>query len=177
MAYVHFGRTSVRAPSYVQYSLSMAQKKKKIIKSSIDNSRARFDYDVEKTYSAGISLTGPETKSLRMGHGVLRGAYVQVKDDGAYLINLQVNPLLVNVAHLPEETRSRTRRLLLKAREIEELHLAKKSGRQIVPLKLSTKTRYIKVEIGVGRGKKNYDKRASIKKRDTDRDIARELKR
>jgi SsrA-binding protein len=154
----------------------MAQKKKKHIKASIDNSKARFDYDIEKTYSAGISLTGPETKSLRMGHGVMRGAYVQIKDDGAYIINLQVNPLLVNVAHLPEETRSRTRRLLLKQREIDELRSAKKENRQIVPLKLLTKTRFIKVEIGVGRGKKNYDKRASIKQRDTDRDVRRELK-
>jgi SsrA-binding protein len=154
----------------------MAQKKKKHIKSSIDNSRARFDYEIEKSFTAGISLSGPETKSLRMGHGVLRGAYVQIKDDGAWLINLQVNPLLVNIAHLPEETRSRTRRLLLKQREIDELRDAKKSNRQVVPLKLLTKTKFIKVEIGVGKGKKLYDKRASIKKRDTDRDLNRELK-
>ena len=154
----------------------MAQKKKKVIKSTIDNSRARFDYEIEKAFSAGISLTGPETKSLRMGHGILRGAYVQIKDDGAWLINLQVNPLLINVAHLPEETRTRSRRLLLKQRELDELRAAKVSGRQIVPLKLHTKSKFIKVEIGVGMGKKNYDKRASIKKRDVDRDIRRELK-
>ena len=154
----------------------MAQKKKKVIKSTIDNSRATFDYNIEKSYSAGISLTGPETKSLRMGHGILRGAYVQVKNDGAWLINLQVNPLLINVAHLPEETRTRSRRLLLKQRELDELRASKVSGRQIVPLKLHTKSKFIKVEIGVGMGKKNYDKRASIKKRDVDRDIRRELK-
>lgn len=155
----------------------MAQKKKKVIKSTIDNSRARFDYDIEKSYSAGISLTGPETKSLRMGHGVLRGSYVQIKDDGAWLINLQINPLITNFAHLPEETRTRSRRLLLKARELEELHQAKNAGRQVVPLKLLTKTRFIKVEIGVGKGKKNYDKREAIKKRDTDRIELREFKR
>lgn len=151
----------------------MAQKKKKVIKSAIDNSRARFDYDIEKSFSAGISLTGPETKSLRTGHGVLRGSYVQIKDDGAWLINLQVNPLLSNAAHLPEETRTRSRRLLLKARELEELRELKKSGRQVVPLKLLTKTRFIKVEIGVGRGKKLYDKRQTIKKRDQERMDAR----
>lgn len=155
----------------------MAQKKKKQIKSSIDNSRARFDYDIEKSYTAGISLTGPETKSLRMGHGVLRGAYVQVKDDGAWLINLQVNPLITNADHLPEETRTRSRRLLLKARELDELQEAKNAGRQVVPLKLLIKTRYIKVEVGVGKGKKNYDKREAIKKRDTDRIELREFKR
>ena len=90
----------------------MAQKKKKSV-GTISNQKARFDYDIEKTYSAGISLTGPETKSLRMGHGVLRGSYVQIKDDGAWLINLQVNPLQTNVAHLLEESRDRSRRLLI----------------------------------------------------------------
>lgn len=151
----------------------MAQKKKKVIKSAIDNSRARFDYDIEKSYTAGISLTGPETKSLRMGHGILRGSYVQIKDDGAWLINLQVNPLLINIAHLPEDSRTRSRRLLLKQRELDELREAKTSGRQVVPLKLLTKTRFIKVEIGVGKGKKLYDKRQSIKKRDQERADAR----
>jgi SsrA-binding protein len=154
----------------------MAQKKKKVIKSAIDNSRARFDYDIEKSFSAGISLTGPETKSLRMGHGILRGSYVQIKDDGAWLINLQVNPLLTNLDHLPEESRTRSRRLLLKNRELQELRDAKKAGRQVVPLKLFTKTRFIKIEIGVGRGKKLYDKRESIKKRDISRIELREVK-
>ena len=154
----------------------MAQKKKKKPTGSISNQKARFDYDIEKTYSAGISLTGPETNSLRQGHGILRGAYVQIKDDGAWLINMQVNPLLTNFAHLPEEVRTRSRRLLLKARELDDLREAKTAGRQVVPLKLLTKTRFIKVEIGVGRGKKNYDKRQALKKRDVDRDINRELK-
>lgn len=153
----------------------MAQKKKKSI-GTISNAKARFDYDIEKTYTAGISLTGPETKSLRMGHGVLRGTYVQIKDDGAWLINMQVHPLQTNFAHLPEDSRDRSRRLLLKARELDDLRSAKTDGRQIVPLKLLTKTRFIKVEIGVGKGKKKYDKRETIKKRDTERDVRRELK-
>jgi len=89
---------------------------------------------------------------------------------------MQVNPLLTNFAHLPEEVRTRSRRLLLKARELDDLREAKTAGRQVVPLKLLTKTRFIKVEIGVGRGKKNYDKRQALKKRDVDRDINRELK-
>jgi SsrA-binding protein len=150
-------------------------KKKKTV-GTIDNSRARFDYSIEKSYTAGIALSGPETKSLRMGHGVLRGAYVQVKDDGAWLINLQVNPLQTNLAHLPEESRSRSRRLLLKARELEELRVAKTAGRAVVPLKLLTKTRFIKVEVGVGKGKKRYDKRESIKKRDLERADSRKYK-
>ena len=154
----------------------MAQKKKKSV-GTISNAKARFDYDIEKSFIAGISLTGPETKSLRMGHAVLRGAYVQIKDDGAWIINLQINPLQTNMAHLPEETRTRSRRLLLKTRELDELRDAKNSGRQVVPLKMLTKTRYIKIEIGVGKGKKKYDKRESIKKRDVQRIELRDLKR
>jgi SsrA-binding protein len=143
--------------------------KKKQPSSGVHNRRARFDYDIERTLVAGIVLSGPETKSLRMGHGILRGSYVQVKDDGAYLINMQVNPLLTNRAHLPEAERTRTRRLLLKARELDELREAKTAGRSIVPTKLMTGARFIKLEIGVGRGKKRYDKRETIKKRDQER--------
>jgi len=154
----------------------MGQKKKKSV-GTISNAKARFDYDIEKSYTAGISLTGPETKSLRMGHAVLRGAYVQIKDDGAWIINLQVNPLQTNMAHLPEEARTRSRRLLLKTRELEELREAKNAGRQVVPLKMLTKTRFIKIEIGVGKGKKKYDKRESIKKRDVQRIELRDAKR
>lgn len=153
----------------------MALKKKKSV-GTISNAKARFDYDIEKSFTAGISLTGPETKSLRMGHAVLRGAYVQIKDDGAWIINLQVNPLQTNMAHLPEETRTRSRRLLLKTRELDELREAKTAGRQVVPLKMLTKTRFIKIEIGVGKGKKKYDKRQVLKKRDEARDVDRALK-
>jgi SsrA-binding protein len=151
--------------------VAMSAKKSK---GSITNSRARFDYAVESTLLAGIELKGPEVKSLRLGHGVLRGAYVQVKDDGVWLINMQINPLKTNVAHLPETERSRTRRLLVKAKEIETMKQAKQNGRQIIPIKLLTTTRYIKLEIGIGKGKKHYDKRESIKKRDVERTELRE---
>ncbi len=152
-------------------------KKKAKSAGNITNSRARFDYDVEKTYLAGIALSGPETKSLRMGHGILRGSYVQIKDDGAWLINLQINPLLTNIAHMPEESRTRTRRLLLNKSELEDMQQAKVAGRQIVPLRLLTKTRFIKVELGVGKGKKRYDKRETIKRRDLERSELRDAKR
>jgi SsrA-binding protein len=143
----------------------------------IVNKRARFDYEIERTLIAGISLTGAETKSLRMGHGILRGAYVQIKDDGAWLINLQVNPIVTNRAHLHEESRTRSRRLLIKTRELEELQKEKSLGRQVVPTKMLTKGRFIKVELGVGAGKKMYDKRETIKRRDTERIEAARFKR
>ena len=151
-------------------------KKKKHSTGVIDNSRARFDYEIEKTYLAGIALSCPEAKSLRFNHGVLRGSYIQIKDDGAYLINMQVNPLRTNIAHLPEQERTRTRRLLLKASELDELREAKNAGRQVVPLRLMTRSKFIKVEIGVGKGKKRYDKRQVLKKRDQERLDARKYK-
>ncbi len=150
--------------------------KKKKQSGNVVNKRAHYDYDIESSYIAGISLTGPEVKSLRSGHGILRGTYVQIKENGAWLINLQVTPMVVNRAHLKEEDQTRTRQLLLKAKELDELRKAKNEGRQIVPLKLLTKTRFIKIEIGVGKSKKIYDKRQAIKKRDTERIELRSLK-
>ncbi len=152
-------------------------KKKKPSEKIISNSRAHFDYSITRTLVAGISLTGAETKSLRFGHAILRGAYVQIKQDGAWLINMQVNPLKTNVAHLPEADRQRSRRLLLKSKEIEQLEADKKNGMQVMPLRVFTNGRFIKIELGVGKGKKLYDKRESIKKRDTQRIELRNAKR
>ncbi len=153
-----------------------SMKKRKPSDRLISNQRARFDYDIVKTYVAGIALTGAETKSLRFGHGVLRGAFVRLKPDGAWLDNMQVNPLKTNAAHLPEETRLRPRKLLLKKRELDELEEAKVQGQQVVALRIFTNGRYIKVELGIGRGKKKFDKRQVLKKRDAARGISRELK-
>lgn len=151
--------------------------KKKHSSEGVVNKRARFDYNIERTLVAGIALSGPETKSLRMNHGVLSGAHVVIKDDGAWLINLQVHPIQTNFAHLPEDTRDRSRRLLLKAKEIEELLVEKTNGKQVVATKLLTKGKFIKVELGVGRGMKRYDKRENIKRRDTERIEASRFKR
>ena len=151
-------------------------KKKKPATGTVLNRRARFDYDIERTLIAGVSLSGPETKSLRMGHGILKGSYVQIKDDGAWLINMQVNPLITNAAHLPEQDRTRSRRLLIKLGELDQLREEKTAGRQVIPIKLLTRGKFIKLEIGVGRGKKRYDKRESIKKRDAERTELRNFK-
>ena len=144
-------------------------KKKQPTSKTILNKRARFDYDLSDTVIAGIALNGAETKSLRQGHGILRGSFVSVKDDELWLNNMQINPLKTNMAHMPENERTRSRKLLVTAKQMRELIEAKKSGSSIIPIKLLTNTRYIKVEIGVGRGRKKYDKREIIKKRDLDR--------
>ena len=140
----------------------------------ITNRRARFDYDLKQDYIAGIALSGKETKSLRRGHGNLRGAYVTFKNDEPYLTNATITG--DNAIIIPEEEQTRARKLLLKKKEISQLLEAKNQGLTIVPLELLIKGRYIKIKISSGRGKKHYDKRESIKKRDQDIINKRELK-
>lgn len=151
-------------------------KKKQQNPGVISNKRARFDYDIKDSFTAGIVLTGPETRSLREHHGSLQGAFVQIKDGEAWLMNSLVTPLKTNAAHLPSEVQIRNRKLLLKKRELAQLIEAKQQGNTIVPLRILTKGRFIKIEIAVGKGKRTYDKRQSIKKRDVERDIQRKVR-
>lgn len=139
----------------------------------ISNRRARHDYELGDSLVVGLELTGAEVKSLRMGHGQLRGAYVTVKNDELYLLNGTING--TNAVPLSEQEQTRSRRLLAKRREINALIEAKSQGRTIVPLELLTGSRYIKLRIAVGTGKKQYDKRQSLKERDAARDVSRML--
>ncbi|HUY85102.1 MAG TPA: SsrA-binding protein SmpB [Candidatus Dormibacteraeota bacterium] len=141
----------------------MAKKKPSQTK-RITNRRARHDYELGDSLVVGLELTGAETKSLRMGHGQLRGAYVTVKNDELYLINATIS----GTSGIPiiETDTTRARRLLAKRREIKALIDAKQQGRTIVPLEILTGGRYIKLRISVGKGKKHYDKRQTLKARD-----------
>ena len=141
---------------------------------SISNRRARHDYELGDSLVVGLELTGAETKSLRMGHGQLRGAYVTVKDSELFLLNGTINGTIG--APIDETVQARTRKLLAKRREIDALIEAKTQGRTIVPLEILTSGRYIKLRIAIGTGKKLYDKRASLKKKDEERSIRREIK-
>ena len=145
---------------------AMAKKKANVPK-TIQNRRARFDYELGNALVVGVELTGAEVKSLRLGHGNLRGAYVTVKDNELYLLNGTING--TNGVAIAEQDQTRTRRLLAKRREIDALIEAKKQGRTIVPLELQTRGRYIKLRIAVGKGKRTYDKRQVLKKRDEER--------
>ncbi len=140
----------------------------------ITNKRAKFDYDLGDSIVAGLVLTGAETKALRLGHGHLRGAYVVVKNEELWLLNATITGF--NGVKLEEAEQTRSRKLLLKGREIKDLLEAKKQGKSIIPTELLTQGRYIKVRISAGTGKKNYDKREIIKKRDQDRANRLELK-
>lgn len=141
---------------------------------TIRNRRARFDYELGDSLVVGMELTGAETKALRMGQGSLRGSFVTVKDDELYLLNALVGE--VPGIHLSAEEKTRTRKLLAKRREITALIEAKQQGRTIVPTEILTQGRYIKIRIAVGKGKKKYDKRQTLKARDENRSIKAALK-
>jgi SsrA-binding protein len=152
----------------VHYNKVIMARKKQPTTKTIQNRRARFDYELGDSLVVGLSLTGAETKSLRMGHGQLRGAYVTVQNGELYLLNGTVNG--TNGIPVPESDQTRTRKLLAKRKEIDALISAKQQGRTIVPLELLTGGRFIKLRIAVGKGKREYDKRATLKKRDQDRE-------
>lgn len=159
---------------YIRYNSYIMAKKKQATTKQISNRRARHDYELGDSLVVGLELSGAETKSLRMGHGQLRGAYVTVKDNELWLFNATIN----GTTGIPinESDQTRNRKLLAKKREITKLIEAKQQGKSIVPLEILTGGRFIKLRISLGRGKKRYDKRHVLKERDQERDINRVLK-
>lgn len=147
--------------------------KKKSNPGTIKNRRARFDYDLGDDIVAGLVLTGPETKALRMHLGQLRGAYVTIKDNELWLLNATISG--TNGIPISESEQTRSRKILVSKKQIAALMAAKQQGKSIIPTDILTKGRYIKVRIAVGTGKKRYDKRETIKQRDQNRDTARTL--
>lgn len=150
-------------------------KKKTGASKTISNRRARFDYQLGDSLVVGIALNGRETKSLRLGHGKIQGAYVTIKQGELWLTNATINGS--NAIPIGEDEQTRDRKLLAKKKEIERLYAAKQQGMTIVPTELYTGGRFIKLKIAVAKGKKNWDKRESIKKRDEMRQINRQLNR
>ncbi len=140
------------------------------------NRRARFDYELGDDIVAGIALTGPEVRAARDGHVQLKGSYVAVKDNELWLIGTSFSVKLNEKSGESRTVDTRSRKLLASRRQIDAFLAGKKQGLTIVPTKLITTGRYIKVVIALGKGKKLYDKRQSIKKRTEARDIKRELK-
>ncbi len=138
------------------------------------NRRARFDYDIHDEFKVGMVLSGPEVRSVRDGRASLRGAYVTVKDGELWLTNSSFT-----VKQNGEEgvVDTRGRKLLASKKEIAQLIAAKDSGLTIVPLTMTTNTRFIKLIIATAKGKKTYDKRETIKRRENDREARRLMKR
>ena len=141
----------------------------------IYNKKARFDYFIEEEYEAGIVLTGTEIKSIRKGSCNIKDCYGSIRKGEIYLLNMFVGQYKEGNIFNHEETRDR--KLLLHKKEIKKIsQMIEVQGLTIVPLKLYFKDNKLKVLIGICRGKKNYDKRESIKERDIKRDVERNLK-
>ena len=139
------------------------------------NKRATFEYFVLERFTAGLSLEGAEVKSISANKVSINDSYVVIRNGEAYIINMYVKTYQGAGNFAPDERR--TRKLLLNKSEILKLQSAvSQKGLTIVPLKLFFDRSLVKVEIAVCKGKKLYDKRKSIKERDTKRDMARELK-
>lgn len=141
----------------------------------IYNKKARFDYFIEEEYEAGIVLTGTEIKSIRKGSCNIKDCYGIIRKGEIYLLNMFVGQYKEGNIFNHEETRDR--KLLLHKKEIKKIsQMIEVQGLTIVPLKLYFKDNKLKVLICICRGKKNYDKRESIKERDIKRDVERNLK-
>lgn len=155
----------------------MAQKKPVKKPSAIMNRRARFDYELGDELTVGLSLTGPEVRSARDGHIQLKGAYVQLRGAELYLqgasfsikLNERGKPGARTIDDAP-------RKLLAHRKQIDALASAKAQGNSIVPLRLLTQGRFVKLVIATGKGKKHYDKRETLKRRDQEREANRAIK-
>ena len=135
-----------------------------------ENKQARFNYFISETYEAGLVLTGSEVKSLRKKNIQFKDSYIAFKNNEAYLQNAHISEYTASSYnnHIPE----RLRKLLLNQKELVEILTAiKEKGLTCVPLKIYFKDGYVKLEIGLAKGKKIHDKRESIKKRDVDMEI------
>lgn len=140
------------------------------------NKKARFDYFIEETIEAGLALEGWEVKSLRAGKGQITESYVLLRDGEAWLLGAHVTPLPTASTHIRPDPR-RTRKLLLNRRELDRLTgMVERKGYALVALELYWKKGRVKASIGLARGKKQHDKRATEKDRDWERDKARILK-
>lgn len=140
-----------------------------------ENKKAYFDYEILRTFEAGLALFGYEVKSIKTGRANLKGAYVVLRGGEAFLINCDITPY--QPKNTPKDYNpTRPRKLLLLKKELKELIGASaKKGLTIVPLKMYTKQAKIKLEFGLCRGKKKHEKKEKLKKRDIEREIGKRI--
>ncbi len=140
-----------------------------------NNQKILFDYEILGRFTAGMELLGTEVKSIKEGKTNLRGAFVSVRGGEAFLVNADI-PAYQPKNAPKEYDATRARRLLLSKRELEELRTAEQTkGLTVVPLSVYNRGRFLKIDIAIAKGKKKFDKRQAIKKRDVEREIRREL--
>ena len=153
----------------------MAKSSKEGKKIVANNKKAFFDYFIEETYEAGISLAGTEVKSLRMGKGSIKETFIRIEKGEVYLYGMHISPY--EKGNIFNKDPLRVRKLLLHKPEINKmLGKTKEKGMAIVPLKVYFKGSLVKVEIGLAKGKKLYDKRQDIAKKDQKREAERDFK-
>ncbi|MBI1957041.1 MAG: SsrA-binding protein SmpB [Candidatus Niyogibacteria bacterium] len=142
----------------------------------IENKKAYFDYDILESFEAGLELVGSEVKSLRAKRGSLAGSRVIARGNEVYIVGMDIPP------YQPKNTSAsydsqRTRKLLLSKKEISRLAgKGEERGLTIIPIRVYTKGRFIKIEIALARGKKTFEKREKIRTRDIEREVGRTLK-
>ncbi|BFH10660.1 SsrA-binding protein SmpB [Paenibacillus melissococcoides] len=140
------------------------------------NKKASHDYFIEDTYEAGMVLTGTEIKSLRLGKANIADAFATIRNGEVFVHNMHISPFEQGNRFNPTDP-TRARKLLLHKEQISKLiGLTKQEGYTLVPLKIYVRNGYAKLLIGLGRGKKNYDKREAAAKRDAQREIQRALR-
>ena len=141
----------------------------------IQNRKVNFDYEIIETYETGIVLTGTEIKSIRAGKAQLKDSYAVIKNEEIFLLNMHISHY--EQGNIFNHNETRTRKLLLHKKEILKLRdRVEIEGLTLVPIKLYFKGNKAKILIGVAKGKKTYDKREAIKKRDIDRDLKKQFK-
>ncbi len=147
------------------------------MESYLDNPKAHFDYEMLERFDAGIELLGFEVKSVRAGKGSITGSHIIVRGGEVFIIGMRIDPY--QVGNTPQGYEAdRTRKLLVTKKEIRTLEETEvKKGLTLIPLSLYNRNGKIKINFAIARGKKQFDKRESIKKRDTDRDMRRVMKR
>lgn len=149
--------------------------KKKGMKLIANNKKAFHDYFIEDTYEAGIALAGTEVKSLRMGKCSIKESFIRVENGEVYIYGMHISPY--EKGNIFNRDPVRPRRLLMHRREIMKLYgIVKQDGLALIPLSVYFKNSRVKVEVGLCRGKKLYDKRESAAKRDASREMDRVMK-
>jgi SsrA-binding protein len=139
------------------------------------NRKALHDFNLEETYEAGISLTGPEVKSVRAGRANLRESYARVRDGEVFLVGAHISPYS-NATNIPQQP-TRDRKLLLHREEIARLSgKSQEDGKTLIPLRLYPKNGNIKLELAVASRKKQYDKRREIARKTAEREMERAMK-
>ncbi|MCB9823238.1 SsrA-binding protein SmpB [Candidatus Nomurabacteria bacterium] len=150
--------------------------KKKADKPPIVNRRARFDYELGEIISAGVVLSGPEVRGARLGHVRLSGSFANLKDGELWLTNMSITIPDTAKNVTDDKELSTPRKLLVTKKQLAQIEEAKKQGMTIVPTRLFNHGRFIKIELAIAKGKKQYDKRETIKRRQQDRESNRAIK-